>query len=94
MEKSELVRRLGDIEWEDFDYYKISFPTVTTGTREKTREKILALIKENPEITMRELADITGLTEKGIEWNIARLREEGKLRRVGPAKGGHWEVVE
>ena len=62
-------------------------------TREKTGENILALIGANPEITTMVLAKETGLTEKGIEWNINRLKESGRLRRVGPDKGGHWEVI-
>ncbi len=63
-------------------------------TVEKTREKILVLIKENPEITQRELAIKTGLSRRGVEWNIKELKEEGKLKRVGPDKGGHWEVID
>jgi ATP-dependent DNA helicase RecG len=63
-------------------------------TREKTGEKILALIGANPEITTTGLAKETGLTDKGIEWNINRLKESGRLRRVGPDKGGHWEVIQ
>lgn len=60
----------------------------------KTREKIIHLIQETPKITMKEMAEQTGLSIKGVEWNIRKLKEEGVLRRVGPAKGGYWEVVE
>ncbi len=69
---------------------------VITGekTREKTREKIIELIKDNPTITTGELADKIGLTAKGIEWNIRELKEKGLLKRIGPDKGGHWEVKE
>ena len=63
-------------------------------TREKTREKILALIIANPSITTAELANRVGITTKGIEWQIGRLRKKGILERTGPAKGGHWKVVE
>jgi ATP-dependent DNA helicase RecG len=62
-------------------------------TRVKTREKIIRLIQERPKITMKEMAERTGLSIKGVEWNIRKLKEEGILRRVGPAKGGYWEVV-
>ena len=61
-------------------------------TREKTREKILASIKENPKITIADLAKKTGLSLKGIEWNIKSLKENGLLQRIGPDKGGYWEV--
>ncbi len=54
-------------------------------------EKILDAIKNNPKITQNELA---GLTRRGIEWNLAKLKEKGIIKRIGPAKGGYWEVVE
>ncbi len=62
-------------------------------TREETRDKILALIAADPTITMNELAEQIGITPKGIEWQIRRLREAGRLRRVGPTKGGRWEII-
>lgn len=58
-----------------------------------TAEKIIEIIKENPKITTAELALRTGLTVKGIEWNIRELKEKGVLKRVGPDKGGYWEVI-
>jgi len=76
----------------DFDYYKITFPT-TQKTVEKTVEKILEAIKKNPKITQNEFVEITGLTRRGIEWNLAKLKEKGIIKRIGPAKGGHWEVI-
>ncbi len=63
-------------------------------TRKKTREIILELIRKTPDITMALLADETGLTPKGIEWQIAQLKKNGLLERVGPDKGGHWKITE
>jgi len=60
---------------------------------EKTRDTILRTIKENPQITMAELAKKTGISAKAIEKQIARLKKDSLLVRVGPDKGGHWEVV-
>ncbi|MBU0471209.1 MAG: winged helix-turn-helix transcriptional regulator, partial [Nanoarchaeota archaeon] len=58
----------------------------------KTVGKILALINENPKITREELSAKTGLTIRGIEWNLAKLKEKKFLKRIGPAKGGCWKV--
>ena len=63
-------------------------------TRKKTREIILELIRKTPDITMARLAEQTGLTPKGIEWQIAQLKKNGLLERVGPDKGGHWKIKE
>ena len=54
----------------------------------------MALIIANPSITTAELANRVGITTKGVEWQIGRLRKMGILERTGPAKGGHWQVVE
>lgn len=43
-------------------------------------------------MTIPELAALIGVTERSIERNIKKLQEPGRLRRIGPAKGGHWEV--
>lgn len=63
-------------------------------TREKTRDKILTLIAELPTITTAELAERIGITAKGIEWQLGKLKADGRIRRFGPDRGGHWEVLE
>jgi ATP-dependent DNA helicase RecG len=60
---------------------------------EKSSEKIHKLLKNFPELSARKVADRLGLSPRAVEKQIAKLREEGRIRRVGPAKGGHWEVL-
>ena len=60
--------------------------------REKSREKVLVLMAGNPSITTQELAEGVGVSIKGIEKIIRLLKKQGQLRRIGPDKGGHWEV--
>lgn len=62
-------------------------------TTEKTTEKIVRLMKENPQITNKELADACGITEDGVYWNTKKLRKNNIIRRVGGDKGGHWKVL-
>ena len=62
------------------------------GTTEKTTEKILRLLLEKPNLTNQELADKCGLTEDGIYYNIKRLKQKGLISRIGPDKGGYWQV--
>ena len=35
-----------------------------------------------------------GLTRDGINYQIRKLKQQGIIRRIGPDKGGHWEIVE
>ena len=62
--------------------------------REKSREKIISALKQAPHITMSDLAALIGISAKGVEKNIKILRDQGIIRRIGPDKGGHWEVIE
>jgi len=66
----------------------------TQKTSGKTSGKILDNLKEDEHLTIPELARLIGVTERSIERNIRKLQEQGLLRRVGPAKGGHWKVIE
>ena len=62
-------------------------------TTQKTTQKILEAIKENPRITKRELASVIGISENGIKFHINCLKKKHLLKRVGPDKGGYWEVL-
>ena len=66
----------------------------TEKTTQKTTQKILDVLKADPTATRKELADLLGLTPDGIKWNIEKLKKAGKLRRIGPDKGGKWEIIE
>ena len=63
-------------------------------TSGKTSEKIIELILQNASITIPEMTSKIGITERSIERNIRKLQAEDKLKRIGPAKGGHWVVRE
>jgi len=58
----------------------------------KVSGKILAAVRSNPDITIPELARLAGVSSRTIERNLQKLQRQGLLRRVGPAKGGHWEL--
>ena len=60
---------------------------------EKSSEKILALIRENHTISASEIAQKINLSARAVEKHISGLKKAGKLRRIGPAKGGKWEII-
>jgi ATP-dependent DNA helicase RecG len=63
-------------------------------TAQKTAQKIMSLIRHKPEITRQELAIELGITDSGIKYHLKKMQAKGLIRRVGPDKGGHWEVVQ
>jgi len=66
----------------------------TQKTAQKTAQKIIDLISREPEITRQRLAEAIGITDSGVKYQLRQLQEKGLIRRVGPDKGGHWEVIE
>ena len=62
-------------------------------TTQKTTQKILDILVKNPKATRSELAETLGMSPDGIKWNLDKLKKSGQIRRIGPDKGGHWEVV-
>lgn len=64
------------------------------GKKIKSREKIIVAIKGNGRHTTNSLAELVGVTPKAIEKHLAKLKAEGILVRVGPDKGGHWEIID
>jgi ATP-dependent DNA helicase RecG len=61
-------------------------------TVENAADHILALIGLEPQITISKLAKITGLSRRGVEYNLKKLKTEGKIDRIGPDKGGNWKI--
>jgi len=63
------------------------------GTPQKTPQKILSAIRENPYVGTQDIADRLGAERSTVARAIAKMKASGILRRVGPDKGGHWEVL-
>ena len=59
----------------------------------KSREKIIALLSNDNTLTMAAIAREIGITQKAVEKQIARLKADGIIKRIGPDKGGHWLVI-
>ncbi len=59
----------------------------------ENQKKIIKLIKDNSAISKKELSHKIGISTTAIDKNISQLKKKGLLRRIGPDKGGHWEVV-
>lgn len=60
----------------------------------KTENQILQLIKNNPNITQKEIANILKLSEKTIKRNTNKLKEKGLLKRIGADKNGYLKIIQ
>ena len=59
----------------------------------KTSEALRDLLRQNPQMTLAEVAAAVGRSVRAVEMASAKLAKAGKLRFVGPQKGGRWEVT-
>ncbi len=89
-------------------YWKDDIPTKNVSLSEKMSEKIAGNVGENTsvseniismiiddnEISANKIASKLNLASRTIERYIEKLKAAGRLRRIGPDKGGHWEVIE
>jgi len=88
---------------EEQDVYRIEIPYIPTlqgsnveatqKSTQKSTQKIINLIRENPYVTTQEMADSIGIIRRTIAKHIRSLQDKGIIKRIGPDKGGHWEVV-
>jgi len=59
-----------------------------------TRDQIVQLLKENPQLTKQDMMDILQKVSGTIKEHVRILKKEGRIKRVGPDKGGYWDVLE
>ena len=60
---------------------------------DKTDAKLSKILADNPAITIESLQSALSLSRSGVKKALKRLQDAGAIRRVGPDKGGHWEIV-
>lgn len=56
-------------------------------------EKVIQIIKEKPDVTIKEIATRLGKSNRWAEEQIRKMKEQKIIRRVGPDKGGYWELI-
>jgi ATP-dependent DNA helicase RecG len=59
----------------------------------KTEDKIIAIARKSPSVSIPQIAEILGISTRAVEKQIRQLKQTNRIRRIGPAKGGNWQVV-
>ena len=74
---------------------QISTQKSKSGTQireSSTPKQILNILREHPQTSRKELSKIIGITEDGIKKQLAKLKKEGMIERIGADNGGYWKV--
>lgn len=106
-EKNELKNRYLHIRWKEMSsgvaeaeissekkYKSTEKMPLGSEKKQKSSEQILVMISEKASITIEQMAARLGISTRAVEKHLSNLKAKGLLRRIGPDKGGHWEVVE
>ena len=67
--------------------------TVNPVNGESLALQIIANLKADPFVSYDELSELMGVPRRTIARRIKDLADVGKIRRVGAAKNGHWEIL-
>lgn len=59
----------------------------------KEMKQILQMMIANPEITRSELVEKTHKSNSTVFRMIEKLKSENYIKRIGPTKGGYWEIL-
>ena len=62
--------------------------------QKSTQKTIIEIIMNYPNVTIPQVAQKLNLNPRGIAKHFKALQDKGLIRRVGPDKGGHWEIIE
>ena len=65
----------------------------TDKVTDKSEDKVLALIRNNASITIPAMMRQLAMSDSGVRKILRKLQNEGRLRRVGANKNGHWEIL-
>ena len=61
-------------------------------TSQNTSQIVLEFIKDHADVTIKELAEIMGISDRAVKYHLKNLTESGKLKRIGSRKTGFWKI--
>lgn len=79
-----------------FEKVRVEYGTLFDHCRRQKEalQEVVDYMRENPNITAREIAEKCGRTTSCIQQRIAKLRKEERIRYIGKGGHGYWEVLE
>ena len=75
------------------DLNDVEKPSDVVENKKNVVENILASISKNSTISTKKLAAMCSLSERQVQRIMTKSKEQGVIRRIGPDKGGRWEII-
>lgn len=57
------------------------------------RGRILKIVWKNPYASAQSISEEVGIAPRNVQEHLRKLQQQDIIRRVGPDKGGHWEII-
>ena len=81
-------------EWSQGNQKRVVRKRLSEKGCQKTSDRLVSLLKDYPALTQEGMAKAIGISRQAIQKHLRNLKASGRLRRIGPDKGGHWEVID
>lgn len=62
------------------------------GRTNNSQRLIIDLLKDNPELTIREMVEESGLSDGYVRKILSELKNKNIIQRMGSNRAGYWEV--
>jgi predicted HTH transcriptional regulator len=66
--------------------------TQKTTQKKSTKDQIIDILRENQNLTRSEMAELLGKSQNTIKDNLAALKSEHRVERIGSDRDGDWRV--
>ena len=67
--------------------------TQETNITKSLPDKMVDLMKAEPNITAKQIAERLNISFDGVRYHIKNLRANGRIKREGSTKSGKWIVI-
>ena len=79
-------------ESETVEFKSTQKSTQITTQKKSTKDQIIDILRGNPKLTRGEMAQLLGKSQNTIKDNLAALKSENRVERIGSDRDGYWRV--
>ena len=65
---------------------------IKTNTDTETADRIMAIMKEHPAITVKKIAQQLNLSVGGVRYHVNKMKKDGLVEHIGSSKKGTWLI--